>query len=99
MIITKVDEPHTKKSKKQKGKLEPKNNVIMQSYTLSQTIIHTSPPACYDLPNNTLRLNMTHSDTYNLVGFSGCLHLWWIPLVTSELSVTMFQSPTHKVSH
>jgi len=22
---------------------------------------------------------------YNLVGFSGCLHLWWIPLLTPEL--------------
>ncbi|QCD86926.1 hypothetical protein DEO72_LG3g1455 [Vigna unguiculata] len=36
---------------------------------------------------------------YNLVGFSGCLHLWWIPLLTPELptpelcvtSVTMNQ--------
>jgi len=41
--------------------------------------------ACYDLPNNTLRLDSTHLDTYNLVGFSGCLHLWWISLLTPEL--------------
>jgi len=47
----------------------------------------------------TLRLDSTHPDTYNLVGFSGCLHLWWIPLLTPELldpelcntSVTMNQ--------
>jgi len=37
---------------------------------------------------NTLRLDSTHPDTYNLVGFSGCLHLWWIPLLTPELCVT-----------
>jgi len=43
MIIAKVEESHTKQSNKQKGKLEPKNSVIMQSYTLSQSIIHTSP--------------------------------------------------------
>ena len=44
--------------------------------------------------------------TYNQVGFSECLHLWWITLLTPELltpklsvtSVTMFQSPTHKVN-
>jgi len=41
--------------------------------------------ACYDLPNNTLRLDSTHPDTYNLVGFSRCLHLWWISLLTLEL--------------
>ena len=48
---------------------------------------------------NTLRRDSTHPDTYNLVGFSGCLHLWWIPLLTPELptpelcvtSVTMNQ--------
>jgi len=48
---------------------------------------------------NTLRLDSTHPDTYNLVGFSGCSHLWWIPLLTPELltpelcvtSVTMDQ--------
>jgi len=37
---------------------------------------------------NTLRLDSTHPDMYNLVGFSGCLHLWWIPLLTPELCVT-----------
>jgi len=31
---------------------------------------------------------LTHPDTYNLVGFSGCPHLWWIPLLTLELCVT-----------
>ncbi|QCD94917.1 hypothetical protein DEO72_LG5g3007 [Vigna unguiculata] len=29
----------------------------------------------YDSSFNTLRLDSTHPDTYNLVGFSGCLHL------------------------
>jgi len=41
----------------------------------------------------------THRDTYNLVGFNECLHLWWISLLTPELltpelcvtSVTMDQ--------
>ena len=55
--------------------------------------------ACYDFSFNTLRLDLTHPDTYNLVGFSECLHLWWIPLLTPELltpelcvtSVTMDQ--------
>ena len=48
--------------------------------------------------NNTLRLDSTSPDTYNLVGFSGCLHLWWISLLTPELSVTnvtMNQFPSH----
>ena len=55
--------------------------------------------ACYDFSINTLRLDSTHPDTYNLVGFNECLHLWWIPLLTPELltpelyvtSVTMDQ--------
>ena len=55
--------------------------------------------ACYDSSFNTLRLDSTHPDTYNLVGFNGCLHLWWIPLLTPKLltpelcvtSVTMNQ--------
>ena len=41
--------------------------------------------ACYDFSINTLRLDSTHPDTYNLVEFSGCLHLWWISLLTPEL--------------
>jgi len=40
--------------------------------------------ACYDLSINTLGLDSTHPDTYDLVGFGGCLHLWWIPLLTLE---------------
>ena len=51
--------------------------------------------------SSTLDSDSTHPDTYNLVEFSGCLHLWWIPLLTLELltlelsvtSVTMSQSP------
>ena len=26
----------------------------------------------------TIHSDSTHPDTYNLVGFSKCLHLWWI---------------------
>ena len=56
--------------------------------------------------SNTLDSDSTHPDTYNMVRFSECLRLWWIPLLTPELltpklsvtSVTMFQSPTYKVS-
>ena len=44
--------------------------------------------ACYDSSINTLRLDLTHPDTYNLVRFSRCLHLWWISLLTPELCVT-----------
>ena len=46
--------------------------------------------------SNTLDSDSTHPDMYNLVGFSGCLHLWWISLLTPELSVTsvtMFPIP------
>ncbi|QCD87463.1 hypothetical protein DEO72_LG3g1999 [Vigna unguiculata] len=59
----------------------------------------------YDSSFNTLRLDSTHPDTYNLVGFSGCLRLWWIPLLEPELlepelcvtGVTMNQNlPHHK---
>jgi len=32
-----------------------------------------------------IHYDSTHLDTYNLVGFSGCLHLWWISLLTPEL--------------
>jgi len=46
---------------------------------------HTTKLVCHDSSFNTLRLDSTHPDTYNLVGFSGCLHLWWIPLLTPEL--------------
>ena len=34
---------------------------------------------------HSIHYDSTHPDTYNLVGFSGCLHLWWIPLLTPEL--------------
>jgi len=43
---------------------------------------------CYDSSFNTLRLDSTHPDTYNLVGFSGCLHLWWIPLLDPKLLIS-----------
>ncbi|QCD96349.1 hypothetical protein DEO72_LG6g1051 [Vigna unguiculata] len=62
---------------------------------------------CYDSSFNTLRLDSTHPDTYNSVGFSGCLHLWWIPLLDLELldpelcvtSVTMNQNLSHHKSY
>ncbi|QCD96392.1 hypothetical protein DEO72_LG6g1094 [Vigna unguiculata] len=44
--------------------------------------------AYYDSSFNTLRLDSTHPDTYNLVGFSGCLHLWWIPQLNPELLIS-----------
>ena len=70
----------------------------MQSDILSQSNIHTSSKHVRTFQINTLRLDSTHPDTYNLVGFSRCLHLWWIPLLTPELcvtSVTMNQIPPH----
>jgi len=51
-------------------------------FTISYTYTNR---ACYDFSGNTLRHDSTHPDKYNLVGFSGCLHLWWIPLLTPEL--------------
>jgi len=76
----------------------------MQTNILPQSIIHTSSNHVMTPQINTLRLNSTHPDTYNPVGFSGCLHLWWIPLltlglltpklcVTSVISVAMNQFP------
>ena len=97
-------ENHTYKThnKQQKGKLEPK--VILswsQAYFHSQQHIHHPSMLWKFHQYTTTRLDSTHPDIYNLVGFSGCLHLWWIPLLTPErcvTSVTMNQSPTHKVS-
>ena len=73
--------------KQAKGKLESKRfyHTIRYTFAVQYTYI---TQACYDLPFITLRLDSTHPDTYNLVGFSGCLHLWWIPLLTLELCVT-----------
>jgi len=70
----------------------------MQSDILSQSNIHTSSKHVMTFQINTLRLDSTHPDTYNPVRFSGCLHLWWIPLLTPELcvtSVTLNQIPPH----
>jgi len=62
----------------------------MESDTFSQSIIHTSQ-------KHVTTFQTIHYDStrliriyiyiyiYNLVGFSGCLHLWWIPLLTPEL--------------
>jgi len=67
--------------------LEPKDFINTGRYIF--TIQYTNlNQACYDFSNNTLRLDSTHPDKYNLVGFSGCLHLWCIPLLTPELCVT-----------
>jgi len=44
MIIAKREDPtYRTYNKQQKGNLEPKNSFIMQSYTPSQPILHTSP--------------------------------------------------------
>jgi len=59
----------------------------MQLNIFSSSHPHSNQ-TCYDSSFNTLRLNSTHPDTYNLVGFSGCLNLWWIPLLDPELRVT-----------
>ena len=56
----------------------------MQSRIFSSSHPHSNQ-TCYDSSFNTLRLDSTHPDTYNLVGFSGCLRLWWIPLLDPEL--------------
>jgi len=37
---------------------------------------------------HSINYDSTHPDTYNLVGFSGCLHLWWIPLLDPELLIS-----------
>jgi len=71
---------------------------IMQSDIPSQSNTHISSNHVMTFQNNTLRLDSTHRDTYNLVGFSECLHLWWIPLLNPELcvtSVTMNQFSSH----
>jgi len=59
----------------------------MQSNIFSSSHPHSNQ-TCYDSSFNTLRLDSTHPDTYNLVGFSGCLDLWWIPLLDSELLIS-----------
>ena len=95
---------HTTKHtiKQQKGKLEPKLVLSCnQIYFHSPIYIHHPSMLWSSNQYTKTRLDSTHPDTYNLVGFSGCLHLWWIPLLTPELcvtSVTMNQSLTHKVS-
>jgi len=43
--------------------------------------------------SNTLDSDSTHPNTYNLVGFSGCLHLWWITLLTLELLTLELLTP------
>ena len=60
-------------------------HIIRYIFTISYTYINQ---ACYDSSDNTLRHDSTHPDTSNLVGFSECSHLWWIPLLTPELCVT-----------
>ena len=58
----------------------------MELDTYSQSIIHTSHQHVTTF--QTIHYDSTHSDRYNLVGFSGHLHLWWIPLLIPELCVT-----------
>ena len=91
-------QPHTTQPCNKTGKLEPINIFNMQSDIFTSSHPHSNQ-TCYDSSFNTLRLDSTHPDTYNSVGFSGCLHLWWIPLLDPELldpelcvtSVTMNQ--------
>jgi len=93
IIIATVEEQHTRQSNKQKGKLESKRFYLAIRYTFTVQYTYIIQ-ACYDLPINTLGLDLTHPDTYNLVRFSGCSHLWWIPLLTLELCVTSVTSVT-----
>ena len=84
MIIAKKEEPHTRQPYNKQGKLEPTHSY----HTVNYIIIIPHPysnQACHDSSFDTLRLDLTHPDMYNLVGFSGCLHLWWIPLLEPEL--------------
>ena len=100
IIIAKGEEPHTRQPNKQQGKVEQKQ-FIMQSHVITQSKQYLST-------NHVMTSQTIHQTqsrliriTYNLVGFSECLHLWWISLLTPELSVTsgtMSQPPTHKVS-
>jgi len=77
----------------------------MQSDIFSQSSIHTSSKHVMTFQINTLRLDSTHPDTYNPVGFSECLHLWWIPLLTQSCSPPSYvlqvlqwiKFPLHKV--
>ncbi|QCE06144.1 hypothetical protein DEO72_LG9g1155 [Vigna unguiculata] len=62
--------------------------IARRTATYNTTIQTNGIQACYDSSFNTLRLDSTHPDTYNLVGFSGCLHLWWIPLLNPELLIS-----------
>ena len=55
------------------------HHAIKYTFTVNYTYVIQ---ACYDFQINTLRLDSTHPDMYNQVGFSGCLHLWWISLLT-----------------
>ena len=65
----------------------PTTYIIQLKYSSHHSIsIHY--PSMLWLSINTLWLDSTHPDTYNLVGFSGCPHLWWIPLLTPEKCVT-----------
>jgi len=94
----KKEVPHTRQSHNKQGKLEPTHNY----HTVKYIFIISHPynnQTGHDSSFDTLRLDSTHPDTYNLVEFSGCLHLWWIPLLDPELldpelcvkSVTMNQ--------
>jgi len=82
-IITKESTTQQITQQRKQGKLEHKNHFIKEVRYIF-TVHHTYvTQAFYDLPNNTLPLDSTHPDTYNLVGFGECLHLWWIPLLNS----------------
>jgi len=62
--------------KQAKGKLEPKRfyHAIRYAFTVQYTYIIQEG------------FSFPYLDTYKLVGFSRCLHLWWIPLLTLEPS-------------
>ena len=93
---------HIQDNTQQHGKLEPTTFLSYNQIYIFTIQYPYNIQACYDFPINTLWLDSTHPDTYNLVGFSGCLHLWLIPLLTPELCVTsvimnQFPSPQESI--
>ena len=82
----KEEQPQTTQPCNKTGKLEPTHihHTVEYIFTISYPYNNQT---CYESSFNTLRLDSTHPDTYNLVGFSRCLHLWGIPLLEPELLI------------
>jgi len=61
---------HMKTTTQQQGKLEPTTFLSYSQIYIFTIQYPCNIQACYDFPINTLWLDSTHPDTYNLVGFS-----------------------------